>query len=121
MANPVVHWEIGGARDAKRLGNFFSQLFGWNVNADNPHNYAVVDTGGGGINGGIMQACEGQPSYVAFYVQVDDLHAYLDKSVGLGGKALIPPTPIEGVGAFALFLDPEGHCVGLFKPLTRAA
>lgn len=115
MANPVVHWEIGGARDAKRLGDFYGRLFGWNINSDNPHGYHVVDTGGGGINGGIMQACEGQPSYVAFYVQVDDLQAYLDKAVGLGAKALIPPTPIQGVGAFAMFLDPEGHCVGLFK------
>jgi predicted enzyme related to lactoylglutathione lyase len=115
MANPVVHWEIGGARDAKRLGDFYSRLFGWSVNTDNPHNYAVVDTGGGGINGGIGQACDGQPSYLAFYVQVDDLQAYLDKAVGLGGKAILPPMPIEGVGSIAMFQDPEGHCVGLFK------
>ena len=116
MANPVVHWEIGGARDAKRLGDFYSQLFDWRVNADNPHNYTLVDTGGAGsINGGIGQACEGQPGYLAFYVQVDDLQAYLDKAVGLGGKAILPPMPIEGVGAIAMFQDPEGHCVGLFK------
>ncbi|HZY90204.1 MAG TPA: VOC family protein [Gemmataceae bacterium] len=115
MANPVVHWEIGGARDAKRLGDFYSRLFGWNVNADNPHHYHTVDTGGGGINGGIMQACGEEPPYVAFYVQVDNLQAYLDKAVGLGGKALMPPTPIEGVGAVAMFQDLEGHCVGLFK------
>ena len=115
MANPVVHWEIGGARDAKGLGDFYSRLFGWKVNADNPHNYVLVDTGEGGLPGGIGQACDGQPGYVAFYAQVDDLQAYLDKAVGLGGKAILPPMPIEGVGAIALFQDPEGHCVGLFK------
>ena len=115
MANPVVHFEISG-RDGKKLQDFYARLFGWKINADNPMNYGMVETGGsGGINGGIMQAGPGQPTYLTVYVQVDDLQAYLDKAAGLGGKTLVPPTPIPDVGAFAMFQDPEGHCVGLFK------
>lgn len=46
---------------------------------------------------------------------MDDLQAYLDKPASLGGKTVVPPTPIPDVGAFALFHDPEGNLVGLFS------
>jgi predicted enzyme related to lactoylglutathione lyase len=39
---------------------------------------------------------------------VDDLQAYLDKAVSLGGSVMVPPTPIPNIGAFAMFHDPEG-------------
>jgi len=28
---------------------------------------------------------------------------------------MVPPTPIPNIGAFAMFHDPEGNLVGLFK------
>jgi hypothetical protein len=109
-----MHWEIG-AKDAKKVQDFYANLFDWKINTNNPMNYGTVDTGGqGGINGGIMQNPQGH-SYVTFYVQVDDLQAYLDKAVSLGGKALVPPTPIPNIGSFAFFGDPEGNIIGLFK------
>jgi predicted enzyme related to lactoylglutathione lyase len=115
MANPVVHWEIG-ARDGKKLHDFYSRLFDWRIDANNPMNYGMVATGGeGGINGGIYQVAGNQTPFLTFYVRVDDLQAYLNKAESLGGKTLVPPTPIPGVGSFAMFNDPEGHCVGLFK------
>ena len=53
MPNPVMHWEISG-KNAKKLHDFYTKLFGWEVNADNPMNYGLVDTHSkGGINGGI--------------------------------------------------------------------
>jgi predicted enzyme related to lactoylglutathione lyase len=55
------------------------------------------------------------PSYLTIYVLVDDLQASLDKAQSLGGKTVVPPTPIPNVGSFALFTDPEGHVIGLFK------
>ena len=30
MANPVVHFEIGG-RDSAKINRFYSQLFGWKI------------------------------------------------------------------------------------------
>ena len=99
MPNPIVHWEISG-KDGAKLQDFYGKMFDWKINSDNPMNYGIVETGGtGGINGGIFGSKEGAPSYVTFYVMVDDLQAYLDKAVGLGGKAILPPMPIEGVGA----------------------
>jgi len=115
MAHPVIHWEIAG-RDAAKLQEFYSKLFEWKIDSNNPMNYGAVKAGGeGGIGGGICKAEGEMPSYVTFYVQVDDLQASLDKAVSLGGNQIVPPTPIPNVGSFAMFADPEGNVIGLFK------
>ncbi len=114
MSNPVVHWEIGG-RDAAKLAAFYSKLFGWSINTENPE-YGMVDPGGdGGIGGGIMKMPEGIPPYVSIYVHVDNLEASLAKAGELGGATIKPPEPIPGVGSFALFQDPEGNVIGLLS------
>jgi hypothetical protein len=57
-------------------------------------------------------------NYVAIYVQVDDLDGYLERAGKLGGKTLIPPTEVPGMGRFAWLTDPEGTIVGLWKPVN---
>jgi hypothetical protein len=116
VGQPVVHWEIG-ARDGAKLQEFYRTLFDWKIQVDPQFHYGMVDTGGqGGINGGISTLPAEAHPYVTFYVRVDNLESSLAKAEGLGGKTIIPPTPIPGVGSIAMFTDPEGHCVGLFKP-----
>ena len=78
-------------------------------------NYGMVDTHAeGGINGGIGPT-GGGPNQVTFYVQVDDLQAYLDKAESLGGKTVMPPTEIPNVVTMALLSDPEGNVIGMVK------
>ncbi len=120
MGQPVVHWEIASATDGQVLANFYSQLFDWKMNYHPELNYTLVDTGGqGGINGGIMTGPQGKP-FVVFYVQVDDLQAYLNKAESLGGKTAVPPTEIPNVGAFAFFTDPDGNIIGIYKSSQQA-
>ncbi len=115
MGQPVVHFEVG-AKDAEKLKSFYATVFDWKIDSDNPMNYGAIETGGeGGINGGIADTRGQMPSYVTFYVHVDDLQAYLDKAGSLGGETVVPPTPIPDVGSFALFKDPEGNVIGLFS------
>ena len=76
MPNPVVHFEIQ-SNDPERCQKFFSDLFGWHIDTNNPMGYGFVDTHaeGEGINGGIGGA-EGGSNRVTFYTQVDDVDAY---------------------------------------------
>jgi predicted enzyme related to lactoylglutathione lyase len=37
MGCPVIHFEIAG-QDAKKLQQFYSELFDWKIDADNPMN-----------------------------------------------------------------------------------
>ncbi len=114
MANPVVHFEIIG-KDAAKTQQFYSTLFGWKVDANNPMNYGMVDNGGQGINGGIGGSEAGGQPQAVFYVEVADPQATLDKVSGMGGKVLTPVTEIPGTVTFAMFADPDGNTIGLVK------
>ncbi|MFA5786229.1 MAG: VOC family protein [Actinomycetota bacterium] len=111
MAHPIIHWEIGGP-DLGKLKLFYSELFGWTMTPGGP-NYMLVQGEQGSVGGGLMQSPEGVPAYVTVYVQVDDLDASLARAAELGGKVLMGPMPIPGVGAMAMFQDVQGNAVGM--------
>lgn len=112
MAHPVVHFEINSP-DADKVRSFYGSLFGWKIDANNPMNYGMVDTGGDGIPGGIGSSDQ---KSLTFYVQADDLQAVLDKVETLGGKVVMPVTEIPGTETtLAQFSDPDGNVVGLVK------
>jgi predicted enzyme related to lactoylglutathione lyase len=114
MPHPVVHWEIA-AKDANKAREFYANLFGWQFDTTNP-DYAMLAAQDGGIGGGIMQTPDQAPPYVTIYVSVEDLAATLARAGSLGATTIVPPTPIEGVGSFAMFSDPEGRVIGLLQP-----
>lgn len=113
MGAPVVHFEILG-NDGQRLQDFYSGVFDWKIDADNPAKYGLVDTDSGerGIPGGVSAAERGA-GWVTFYVEVDDLEATLAQIEQNGGKKLAGPMQVPGGPTLAIFADPEGHTVGL--------
>jgi len=121
MPNPVMHFEIMAAGNVDAVRTFYAGAFGWKVDANNPMNYGLVDTGAGiGINGGIGAPMPGGPSYATFYVAVDDLAAALAKIESLGGKTVMPPMDIpDGQVSIAMFNDPAGNLIGLVRPHVR--
>ena len=120
MPNPVVHWEIVSSTRGKELQEFYATLFGWEINTNNPFDYGVVDTQTDhGINGGVGPT-QG-PSRVTIYAEVDDLQAYLDTVVELGGTVVMPITEIPGAVTMALFSDPDGNITGLIQGATPEA
>ena len=114
MSNKVVHFEVIG-KDGKKLQEFFSGLFGWTVDANNPMNYGMVDASQAGIGGGIASDQPGGAGHLTFYVEVEDLAATLSKAESLGGKTLMPPMAVPGGPEIAMLADPEGHVVGILK------
>jgi predicted enzyme related to lactoylglutathione lyase len=120
VGQPVVHFEIIG-QDAEGLRGYYSDLFGWEIDANNPANYGIVqregntDGDGVGIGGGVGKGPEGYAGHVTFYVGVPDVEAALAKAESLGGTRMMgPEEPMEGV-EIGLFNDPEGHTVGVVK------
>ena len=113
MGCPVVHFEIG-SRDSKRLQEFYSSMFNWQIHSQGAAGF--ITTGDEKtINGHINQLGHEPHNYVTIYVQVPDVQVHLDKAVLLGAKMLVPVMPIPGVGSFAWIADPEGNIVGLFN------
>lgn len=113
MSSPLVHIEVAG-RDAKKLQEFFTQLFGWQMNADNPMNYGVFNLSDQ-VGGGVGPAPEGSEGHSMFYIGVPDVEAALQKAESLGGKRLFGPMDVPGGPTIAHFADPEGHPIGLFQ------
>jgi predicted enzyme related to lactoylglutathione lyase len=111
MANPVVHFEVVGS-DGAKLQEFYGDLFGWKINADNEMNYGIVDNGGQGINGGVGESPQG--AHVTWYVQVPSIDDYLKKAEEIGGKTVMPRTKMDMV-TMAMVADPEGNVVGLVE------
>src|SRR5436305_1228875 len=110
MGNPVVHFEVM-AQDRKKAVEFFSALFGWTVDTDNPIGYGLIarednlTAAGIGIGGGMMalppemaQNSDGQGSngHATWYVEVPDVEAALVRAQELGGQRLNGPHTVPG-------------------------
>jgi uncharacterized protein len=118
MGQPVVHFEVV-AKDAERAQKYYSELFGWEINTDNPANYGIVaregntNPDGVGIGGGVGGGPEGYDGHVTFYVEVPDVEAALAKAEDLGGSRMMGPDKVMGEMEIGLFTDPEGKVVGV--------
>lgn len=123
MPAPVVHFEIG-VKDLEKAQKFYGTLFGWEFQGFGPQTAMVMNLGqhvekktdciGGHLNS------LGHPphQYVTFYAMVDNLESTLAQINKLGGKTVVPPQEVPGMGHFAWFQDPEGNCIGLWKPMS---
>jgi predicted enzyme related to lactoylglutathione lyase len=122
MGQPVVHFEVIG-KDADKLQGYYSELFGWEIHADNPMSYGTIEregntnADGAGIGGGVGKGPDDNyPGHVTFYVEVPDVEAALAKAEGLGGKRLFGPDEVPGTGVvLGQFTDPEGHMIGVVQ------
>jgi predicted enzyme related to lactoylglutathione lyase len=119
MRNPVTFFEVVG-KDGPALRSFYSELFSWSI-AEVPGDmdYGMVSSADAGIEGGIGASPDGGAGHTTFYVDTADPQATLDRAVSLGARILLEPTELPGGGVIALFADPEGHPIGLYKPAPR--
>ena len=130
--NGVVHFEIP-ASDPDKLSEFYSQLFGWQINkmdmgGGNAYYMAsTTETGedgmpktAGAINGGIY-ARSSEAERPINYVDVPDIDAFMKKAEGLGAKVLAHKMPIPGMGWSAQMIDPQGNPYGLYQNDPTAA
>jgi predicted enzyme related to lactoylglutathione lyase len=118
MGQPVVHFEVIG-KDGEKLQRYYSELFGWDIDAGNEMGYGMVarednvNPDGVGIGGGIGGGPEGYGGHVTFYVE-----AALQKAESLGGTRMMGPEDIMGQIVLGQFLDPEGHVVGVVQGMA---
>jgi uncharacterized protein len=110
----VVHWEVQSVDDAKQQA-FYSALFGWHIDTNNPGSYGIVAAAGpGSIGGGFANAGPGGLPRVTFYVGVPNIDETLAKAAALGGQTTLARTS-TGMVTLAQFRDPEGNLIGLVE------
>ena len=116
MGCPVVYFEII-SDDSEKAQEFYGDLFGWSIDADNPLNYGMVDTESddAGIKGGIGDDMLDTGGHLTFYVEVPDIEETLKKAVEKGGTVILDALEIPGGSKIGLFNDPDGRRVGLVE------
>ena len=127
MDRTIVHFEIP-ANNPEKLSEFYKNLFGWKIEkmSMGEMDYWTIETRAGtaqnmekaqttaGTNGGIMKRMDASQRPVN-YVMVESVDDFSKKIQSLGGKIIVPKTPIPNMGAFAVGLDPEGNSIGIFE------
>jgi predicted enzyme related to lactoylglutathione lyase len=124
----IIHFEIP-ANDPEKLSEFYKNLFGWNfekTSMGEAGDYWTIETRAGtaqnmekamstpGTNGGMMKKMD-ENQRPLNYVAVESVDDFSKKIQSLGGKIIMPKTPIPNMGAFAVGLDPEGNQIGIFE------
>src|SRR5262245_40896741 len=112
----VVHFEIP-TDDEARAREFYSSIFGWQLQVMDEMQYTLVrttpvdeqtqlPTEPGAINGGLMKRSAETPAPV-ITVDVDSIDDSLKQIDSSGGSTITPGTEIPGVGALASMTDSE--------------
>ncbi len=109
----VVHWEVQ-ARDLPKQQAFFSTLFGWTIDTNNPMQYGMISGAGKDTIGGGIGPAMDSSSRVTFYIQVPDIDATLERATALGAQTVMPRSEYGPV-IMALFRDLEGNVIGLVE------
>jgi len=112
------HFAIN-ADDVQRAKGFYERVFGWTFDPWGPPNYYQIKTAGAGLLGALQERRELQPGvrmtgYEAS-IGVEDLKATIAAVEAGGGRILMPPYRIEGVGELVYFEDTEGNFVGAMQ------
>jgi predicted enzyme related to lactoylglutathione lyase len=119
MSHPIVHIELS-ADNVKALAKFYVDTFGWETQNWPEMDYITFTSGKERVGGGFNPVQEGNPAgTVVTYIHCDDIGAILAKIEANGGKIMVPPMDIPGVGQMAHFSDPTGNHMAVLQPLME--
>lgn len=129
---PVIHFEMP-YHDAERASRFYSEAFGWQMQALGPDmgHYLLATTATsdnpapgavrGAIQGGLFPfRADGPLLHPSVVIGVDDLGAAMARVRSAGGSVLGEPMAIPGVGDYVSFVDTEGNRHSLMQPSMPA-
>ena len=118
MPATLRHFAIN-ADDVPRAKRFYEQVFGWTFDPWGPPDFYQIKNAGKGLLGALQGRRELKPGVrVAAYevsLGVEDLKATIAAVEANGGRILMQPYRIEGVGELIYFEDPEGNLVGAMQ------
>jgi len=120
---PRISYLDFSAEDPERAVNFYSKIFGWQINKwDGPMEFWEIKTGEPnelGIDGGLSKRDRiGQ--WTTPFINVSSVELYIAKIEAEGGRIIQPKAAIPGIGYTMLFKDTESNTIGLFEENKNA-
>jgi len=122
MGNPFVHIELS-ADDIAAAKKFYKSLFDWKLqDTEMPGmTYTMLNVGKGTGGGMMKKHMAEQPTAWLPYVEVADVAKSLVKAKAAGATVVVERTAIgENMGAFGVFVDPQGAALGLWEAAKKA-
>ena len=118
MSATFRHFAIN-ADNVQRAKRFYETVFDWRFDPWGPPNFYQIKNAGQGLFGALQGRRELVPGvrmagYEASF-GVEDLKATIAAVEASGGKIVMPPYRIEGVGELIYFEDTEGNLVGAMQ------
>ncbi len=118
MAATFRHFAIN-ADDVQRARRFYESVFGWRFDPWGPPDFYQIKNAGDGVLGALQGRREIKPGvrmtgYEAS-LGVEDLAATIKAVEASGGRILMQPFRIVGVGELIYFEDTEGNLVGAMQ------
>ena len=115
----MAHGEINHiefpADDTDRAKAFYGAVAGWEFgDVEGMPDYFVFRTSDG-YGGAIGKRDQSTGHILRIYITVDSIDAALAAAERTGGKVKEAKSEIQGMGWFAVVIDPEGSEVGLFQ------
>lgn len=122
--HPIVHVEIP-ATDLKETSQFYADVFGWQI-SHSMESYPLFSAEGGPGGGFVLLTDASTSGPVPFgigkplmHLATDDIEASLAEVEAHSGKTLRAKEEIPGIGWWAVFADPSGNPIALFRAAPR--
>ncbi len=116
MTDPLISHFAINADDPERARRFYESTFGWSFQPWGPPGFYRDD------RSAVVAAIQQRRTLVDTLAQgfectvaVDDVRAAMERAKGAGGRVIMEPTVIDGVGELAWLQDSEGHVVGAMR------
>lgn len=123
---PLRHFAIN-ADDVPRARRFYEKVFGWTFEPWGPPEFFMIgpiamtkaDREAAGVQGSLQRRRELAPGLVLHGFEcsfaVDDVHRVVAAVKASGGRVLMEPTILPGIGELVFFQDTEGNVVGAMR------
>jgi uncharacterized protein len=115
MTGQFRHFAIN-ADDVARAKGFYQAVFGWTFTPWGPPGFYQTRDAGKGMAGALQQRRDwGERRMNSFETTfgVEDIRSALAAVADNGGRVLMQPFRIDGVGEIAYFEDSEGNICGI--------
>lgn len=111
----LFDWDELDTTEVEAAKEFYREVFGWTVDQSTP-GYWLFKAGETPV-AGLMEKPEEAPVPAWLtYLKAEDVDAVAERAPQLGGRVLVPPFQLEGVGRWAVLADPQGAVFAAIHP-----
>lgn len=110
----ITHIEIP-VDDMAAAKDFYSQLFGWDIQTPPGFEDYPMWRAPNSISGGGLVQRSDDFTQPRSFVEVDSIDETIAAAEALGSQVVQPKQPITESSAWAVILDPSGNVLGLYE------